>query len=343
MRFEFSVVKDFRSLRGARLEWAPGLNLILGPNGSGKTNLLESLNVLAGWGTFHGRTSGAVSWDSERGRALLGARVTGEEDHELQVQVSTRMTPRLDGKHVTFTDLRLVVPSMTFLPTDINLIEGSPAVRRLFLDRLCALCFPPYARRLSEFHQVSRHRAALLRQDRPIRGTTLPFARLGGWIMEARRRVASLLLKLEDPADVCAALPFSFSMTPELEDRSGEECLLRALEETSERERYAQRPLVGPNRDDLEITSFGRPAAEALSRGQKRRLVLSLILRAGRLIELQLRRKPVLLFDDLAAELDAAARQEAGTALLSTGWQIFVTGTEDPFEGLVDVKHLLPL
>ncbi|MCR4819461.1 MAG: DNA replication and repair protein RecF [Fretibacterium sp.] len=343
MIFELSVVKDFRSLRGARIEWAPGLNLILGPNGSGKTNLLESLNVLAGWGTFHGRTSGAVSWDSERGRALLGARVTGEEGHELQVQVSTRMTPRIDGKHATFTDLRLAVPSITFLPNDINLVEGSPAVRRLFLDRLCALCFPPYARRLSEFHQVSRHRTALLRQGRPVRGTTLPFARLGGWVMEMRRRVASLLLTLEDSTDICSKLPFSFSMTPALGDSSGEEKLLRLLEETSERERYVQRPLVGPNRDDLEITSLGRPASESLSRGQKRRLVLSLILRSGRLIELQLRRKPVLLFDDLAAELDAAARRETGMMLQAAAWQIFVTGTEDPFEGFAGTKHFLPL
>ena len=341
MRFDLSVIKDFRSLKGARLEWAPGLNLILGPNGSGKTNLLESLNVLAGWGTFRGRTSGAVSWDSERGRALLGARVTGEEDHELQVQISTRMTPRLDGKHATFTDLRLALPSITFLPTDISLVDGSPAVRRLFLDRLCALCSPPYARRLSEFHQVSRHRAALLRQGRLVRGTTLPFARLGGWIMETRRRVASLLLTLEQSDDICAELPFSFSITPELLDNNGEESLLRALEETSERERYAQRPLVGPNRDDLEIIAHGRPAADALSRGQKRRLVLSLILRAGRLIERHLRKKPVLLFDDLAAELDAGARKEAGRLLLATGWQIFATGTEDPFEGLETTKHFM--
>ncbi|MCR5346511.1 MAG: AAA family ATPase [Fretibacterium sp.] len=417
MRFEFSVLRDFRSLREARPEWAPGLNLILGPNGSGKTNLLESLNILAGWGTFQGRTSGAVSWDSEKGRALLGARVNGEEEHELQVQISGRMTPRLDGKHATFTDLRLAVPSITFLPADINLVEGSPAVRRLFLDRLCALCSVPYARRLAEFRQISRHRTALLRQGRPVHGTTLPFARLGGWIMETRRRAVSLLmtlpqsgvpsgphsgvpagpqsgpsgLKLRGPAErvsqrptewasqrpaervsqreppplkspaahevgfpaahTAGSLPahtvgslpaFSFTMTPELEG-SGAESLLRGLEETAEKERYALRPLVGPNRDDLVLISMGRPAAESLSRGQKRRLVLSLILRAGRLIELQLRRKPVLFFDDLAAELDADARHESGAALLATGWQIFVTGTEDPFGGLDSSTLCLPL
>ena len=339
MNFESSALKNFRNLRGARLKWAPGINLILGPNGSGKTNLLESLNVLAGWGTF-GRTGRAVSWGEER--ALLGARVVGEEEHELQVQISTRMTPHLDERTISCTDLRRIVPSITFLPVDINLVDGSPSVRRLFVDRLCALCSPPYARRLSEFHQISRHRAALLRQNKPVRGTTLPFARLGGWIMEVRRQVVSCLSALDNPAPLCAALPFSFSMTPAL-GGNGADYLLHALEERAERERFALRPLVGPGHDDLEMTVSGRPAAEALSRGQKRRLVLSLILRAGRLIEAHLRRKPVLFFDDLAAELDAEGRQSAGVALLSTGWQVFITGTEDPFPSLESSSVFLPL
>ena len=341
MRFDFSVLRDFRSLRRARFDWAPGLNLILGPNGSGNTNLRESLNVLSGWGTF-GRTAGAVSWGCG-GAALLGARVSGEEEHELQVRISTRMTPRVDEKRVTCTDLRLVAPSITFLPTDINLIDGSPSVRRLFVDRLCALCSPPYARRLSEFHQISRHRVALLKQGRDVLRTNLPFARLGGWIMEARRYFMAQLSTFPGGA---LPFPFSFSMTPELapgEDSPGTKYLLRALEETAERERYAQRPLVGPGRDDLEIVSGEHPASESLSRGQKRRLVLSLILRAGRMIERLLRRKPILLFDDLAAELDTGGRQAAGAALLDTGWQVFITGTENPFTELPAAEHFLPV
>ena len=94
------------------------------------------------------------------------------------------------------------------------------------------------------------------------------------------------------------------------------------------------RPLVGPGRDDLEVTALGRPASESLSRGQKRRLVLALILAAGRLVEARIGRKPVLLFDDLAAELDAEGRVAAGTALAGTGWQVFLTGVEDPFPDL---------
>ena len=76
---------------------------------------------------------------------------------------------------------------------------------------------------------------------------------------------------------------------------------------------------------------LGRPASAALSRGQKRRLVVSLILIAGRFVGTYLRAQPVLLLDDLGAELDEAGRREAGSTLLGTGWQVFVTGTENPF------------
>lgn len=339
MRFDFSVLKDFRSFRIARFDWGPRMNLVLGPNGVGKTNLLESLNILTGWGPFSGRTRGAIRWDFAEGGALLRLQAGGEERREVRARISSRMTLYLDGKGASSTDLRLTLPSLTFLPTDIGLIDGSPSVRRRFLDRLCALYHPLYARRLAEFGQVSRGRSALLRQGRPVRGTTLPFARLGGWIMEARRHVAARLLALKEERAL-SGLSFSFGLTPEL-DQGGADYLLAALEGNEERERYAQRPLVGPGHDDLEITSGGRPAAEALSRGQKRRVVLSLILMAGRLVELQLRRSPILLFDDLAAELDSEGRAAAARALFDTGWQVIVTGTEDPFAGLgVDLGEL---
>ena len=104
------------------------------------------------------------------------------------------------------------------------------------------------------------------------------------------------------------------------------------------------RPVVGPGRDDLAIAAQGRDAASSLSRGQKRRLVLSLILAAGRMVESRLGRRPVLLFDDLAAELDSEGRRAAGASLLETGWQVFVTGTEDPFGGAAEGRVLrLPM
>ena len=337
MRFELSALKDFRGIEDGRREWGPGINLILGPNGAGKTNLLESIAILTGWGPFSGYVRGTISWDCGATRAWVGGKISGDDDeranetHEITVQLSSRMTPRVDGYRASCTDLRLLSPSIVFLPADIDLIDGSPSLRRAFINRLCALYYPPYARRLSDFRRVVRHRTALLRQGKSPGITSLPFAQLGGWIMEARRRLVSNFA-----SQARSGFDFSLSMVPEIDmNVNGAEYLLSALKDTLERETHAMRPLVGPGRDDVEISvniaGNSRPASECLSRGQKRRLVLSLILTAGRLIESRLRKKPVLLFDDLAAELDAENRKLAGKLLSETGWQVFVTGTENPF------------
>ena len=335
MRFQSIALRGYRNLGSVRrTDWGPGLNLILGPNGAGKTNLLESLNVLSGWGTFSGRVSSAVAWDSPDGRALLAARTSGERDIEVSALLSSRMTLKADGERISGSDLRACLPSLSFLPTDIDLIDGPSSVRRRFLDRLCALCIPSYARRLSEYRQLVRHRVALLRQGRSPARTTPPFVRLGGWILESRRRVLDRMLEglRTEPDFSPLSLPFPFVLRAEPEiPGSGSDFLLAALEATAEREARACRPLAGPHRDDLVVSCLGRPASAALSRGQKRRLVVSLILMAGRFVGTYLRARPVLLLDDLGAELDAAGRREAGSALLGTGWQVFVTGTENPF------------
>jgi DNA replication and repair protein RecF len=120
----------------------------------------------------------------------------------------------------------------------------------------------------------------------------------------------------------------------ELALKDSPEDLARAFEEGLERERHAGVVLAGPHRDDLLFSCGGRAAVLSLSRGQKRRVVTAVLLAAGRLVEAKLRLKPALLLDDVAAELDKDGRERIGRALLAAGWQVFVTGAENPFDGL---------
>ena len=327
MRFDFIAIKDFRNFTGSepKINWTPGINLILGRNGSGKTNLLESLSILTGWGAFT-KTSGVISWSSQNHRSSLSGHVSGEETHEVSAEISSRISLRLDGKSVSFTDLRLSIPSVIFLTGNLNLIDGPPSFRRLFIDRLCALFVPPYARRLADFKYVMRTRSALLRQGKSPARTDTPYCGLGGWIMDTRRQVLRELETVITPGK------FSMAFTPAL-GVPGAEYLREALERNRSRELYAQHPLDGPNYDEVAITidANGRPASEALSRGQKRRLILSLIITAGRLIARRLKREPVLLLDDLTAELDAEGRERAFRELDGTKWQVFITAPEKPF------------
>jgi DNA replication and repair protein RecF len=320
--------------------------------------MLESLAVLSGWGAFAGnRTSSLVCWDPDEagGGALLAARAEGERAFEVKASITTRLSFRVDGERASYSGLRSLLPSLIFLPRDIDLLDGPPSLRRLFIDRLCALISPPYARRLAEYRQILRQRTVLLRSPRPNRtafeATTLPLIRFGGWIRAVRRGVVDLLegeLAEEHallPCVVVIALEHRGSgaeipvpgravsdKTPGGIDSSPfEESLAADLRANLERERHAGTPLVGPHRDDLSFSCSGRSAALSLSRGQKRRTVAAMILAAGRVIRSQTRISPILLLDDVAAELDAVGRNLMGRALAASGWQVFLTGAENPF------------
>lgn len=345
MKFSETACKDFKNIRTGRYAWGAELNVILGPNGSGKTNFLESLNVLSGWGTFiGGKISSMISWNALSPRALLHAEVCGEQSFEVSAILSSRITMKAAGDRISYSDLRARLPSLSFLPSDISLIDGSPSVRRFFLDKLCALWSPAYARRLSEYKQLLRHRCALLRQGRPIKITTAPMVNLGGWIQECRIRFIRLLNETLSSGGALFPAAADLSIYPAVPEGLSAQASLEAyLAATEEREKHACRPLAGPHRDDLAIICNGRPAASALSRGQKRRLVISMILSAAKVIEVKLRLKPVLIFDDLGAELDSDAKKAAGKALYETGCQIFISGVENPFPELERESKIMTL
>ena len=327
MRIDTAVLRNFRNFTGPelRIDWSPGINLILGPNGSGKTNLLEAMSILSGWGAF-GRTANVPSWFTEGRPAFAGAQVSGEGTHTLTANISSRISLRCDDKAITSTGLRLVIPSVLFLTGNLSLIDGSPSSRRMFIDRLCALFYPPFAKRLADFRYIMRTRTALLRQNKSPDRTDIPFCELGGWIMERRREVAAQLMSLIPPGK------FMMSFVPEVRGSGGEH-LRYALQRNRARELRALRPQDGPSYDDLAITlcADGRPVSEALSRGQKRRLVMFLLITAGRLIAQRMRRAPVMLLDDVTAELDAEGRELVHVELTKTGWQVFITAPENPF------------
>jgi len=326
LRIDSTIIRNFRNFTGPdlRANWDPGINLILGNNGTGKTNLLEALSILTGWGAFT-KTSGVIPWNSQSRRAYIAANISGEENFEVRSDISSRISLRLNDKSLSFTELRLYVPSIIFLTGNLSLIDGSPSARRLFIDRLCALFVPPFAKRLADFKNVLRVRSSLLRQGKNPASTNPVFCKLGGWIMDIRREVLSQLVKMIPPGRV--ALEFLPTI------KSGEEFLREMSAKNQQREIYAQRVLFGPNYDDVSIMipEKGKTASESLSRGQKRRLILYMIITAGKLISERLKKSPILLLDDLTAELDSEGKEFACRELAKTKWQVFITAPEKPF------------
>ena len=332
MRIAQTRIRNFRNLENTLIDWGPGLNVLTGANAAGKTNVLEALHILTGWGTFAGsRLSDTVQWDSAGG-ASLAAQVSGEREAVIDLTIRMRASLHLDGKICRWGDLRSCVQSLAFLPSDMALLEGSPAVRRRFLDVLCALYFPLYAFKLGEYRKITQTRRYLLSIGHSVQVTQNTMASLAAWIWECRLEVTeSLKSSLENwhdllPADLSIALHRggSAGLSDLLQDFS------RACEMTAERERAAKSPLVGPHRDDLILTCGPRPAAASLSRGQRRRSALALIMAAATSVQKRYRQTPVLLFDEVTSELDDEGRKVLMNCLDRSGWQVFAATAENP-------------
>ena len=338
MRIAQTRFRNFRNVQNALIEWGPGINLLTGANGSGKTNVLEALHILTGWGAFHGsRFADTVRWN-EKGATLV-AQAEGESSSLIEVAIAARASLRLDRKVCRWGDLRNCVRSLTFLPADMAIIEGSPSIRRRFLDKLCALSFPMYAWKLSEYRKIVQQRRFLLLHGRPVRPTQQTMARLAAWIWECRLKMVVLLITKLTKWPQLLSQPIGITLK-----RGGAGNRLNAMEDFyfssekhAEEERAARRPLVGPHLDELEIHCGTRSAASTLSRGQRRRAALALLLAAASAIQEMFHADPVLLLDEVTSELDRRGREILFETLADTGWQIFATTAEStvpPFDGV---------
>jgi DNA replication and repair protein RecF len=214
----------------------------------------------------------------------------------------------------------------------MSLLDGPPVIRRNFLDRICALLFPLYARRISDFRRAVRHRSILLREGKKTGHVSRAMAPLASWIWSSRGEAVELLsLGL---AHFPALSPASLELFHVRGGSTGTENPLddwwQSLEAWSDRERKCCLSLVGPHRDDLLVRTGGREAAVFFSRGQMRRASVAMMLAAGKAVEARLKRKPLILLDEIASELDREGRKITVDSLMDTGWQVIAAAAELP-------------
>ena len=331
----FSRVRfnNFRNLSTDEIKFSPGLNLITGANGSGKTNLLEGINIISGWGPLERGTRQASlpTWNS----GSEEVRLTGQLDTDgeiIQVKFSGRVVIKIDDKTISATDLRWKIPVLTFLPNDMAILEGSASYRRRLLDMLLALIVPPYAMRLSDYRRGVRQKTAALRKGYDTYLIDKALMPLSVWIWKMREEAVSLLSSCM--LNMGSLLPESLKICLK---RGGsgnfvdfEEDYIRSLSALAERERAVKCPLVGPHRDDLIITCKNRLAQDALSRGYRRRAAVSLMLAASDGVKRKLGKEPVLLLDEVTAELDSDGKKFLFDTLIERKTQVFAA-TAEPF------------
>lgn len=327
---------DVRTFAQLRLELGSGTTLFVGPNGVGKTNLLEAAaTVLAGASP---RTSNELRLirDEEPACSLRATvRLDGSSyEREVRFERGRGKSLRLDGSAARSVDeFAASTPSLVFLPERLLVIRGAPARRRALLDGLVTRLQPNRARVFRDYARVLQQRNALLRQGRSGRDVS---RQLDPW----DEQVAALALQIRTARhELLAALAAPFAQelleltglqggTFELDPR-GPDTLADALVEQRPIDIRRGSTTLGPHLDDVLPRQAGRDLRAFGSTGEQRASLLAFTLAAARLVRDATGVSPVLLLDEPWSELDADRRRRLSERIAAEH-QVICTTTEPP-------------
>jgi DNA replication and repair protein RecF len=305
--------------------------LVVGQNGAGKTNLLESLHV--GTQGFSPRTRAdaqLVRFGENVGRIVLkGRRDKTPLELELTLEVGEGKRAKLNGASLRAAEqLRAEVATLVFTPDRLAIVKGGPAVRRAYFDRALGRLSPARAQLSTDYAAAVAQRNASLRRvagGYSSRDALAPWteqvASLGRELVEARGEVIAALAPgfAERAAEL--GLP-AVRMTYE-----GDPPTVEVLEARLDRDIERGSTGVGPHRDDVVLSSGPRDLRSFGSQGEQRVTVLALLLAEAELISERRGFAPLLLLDDVLSELDPNRRRALAERVQHSG-QTLVTATE---------------
>ncbi|WP_159618797.1 DNA replication/repair protein RecF [Ruania rhizosphaerae] len=357
------ALTDFRSYGEALLSLDPGITAFVGPNGQGKTNLVESIGYLSTFSS-HRVASDAALVRYGASRAIIQAKVVSDERTsvlELELVSGKANRARLNRSPLPRArELLGMLRTVVFAPEDLSLVKGDPDGRRRFVDELLVLLSPKLAGVRSDYERVVRQRNALLKSAAGARrgggnadlrtldvwdekaaaaGAQLTAARvrmlrdLRPHVQNAYERVSSG----QSQAEIAYRASVQQAMSDQGSEPGGEDALtnadlveaqlLEAMSRLRPKEIERGVSLVGPHRDDLELRLGGLPAKGYASHGESWSLALALRLASYELLKADDWRsdgEPVLILDDVFAELDSRRRNRLAE-LVAKAEQVLIT------------------
>jgi DNA replication and repair protein RecF len=348
---------QFRNYRVAQIDFDAPKTILVGNNAQGKSNLLEAVELLATLKSHRStRDRELVLEDTDVGQIRANLeRGYGSVELALTLRNQGRRTVALNQESLRRQlDFLGVLNAVQFSSLDLELVRGAPERRRNWLDSILTQLEPIYAHILQQYNQVLRQRNALLKKIRTIRAEgridesssrdydsqlalwDAQLATAGSRVTRRRARVLERLAPLAAAwhASISAAtevleITYAPNVTLEKDDPEGvQQAFLDKIQQRRLPEQVHGTTLVGPHRDEVEFTINQTPARSYGSQGQQRTLVLALKLAELKLIEEVVGEPPLLLLDDVLAELDLNRQNQLLEAI------------QDRFQTLITTTHL---
>jgi DNA replication and repair protein RecF len=344
MGFASLALHNFRSYSRYAVALGDGVNIIVGPNGSGKTNLLEAIYVLSTGGTFRGSERDLVAHSSD------WFRLEGVWDDQQRIMTYQTLSAQKAEKQFNIDGAKKVrlthsqrVPVVLFEPDHLRLLTDSPSARRNYLDGLLISLQSDYSWLKHQFERVLLQRNNLLKSrlapgalDDSLFVWDIKFAELASNVVGRRRdlveAISSRLSDLySDIARKKSVVEMHYVSSIPAENYQAQ--VLHSLQRRRSDDMIRGFTTVGPQRDDFKLILNGSPAEASASRGETRTLLLALKIVEFELISKQSGHQPLLLLDDVFSELDASRRQ--ALAGLTKSCQTIITTTDaDAISGL---------
>jgi len=343
-------LQHFRSYRDESFEFDPGVNIIVGPNASGKTNLLEAILVACCGSSYRGKDIELLSFNASWARLDAHA---GNQNRVVKIKrgLEDKVIKQfeIDGNTLSRLNINRSLPVVLFDPNHLQLLHGRPELRRGFLDDLLEQTVTGFGGLRRQYRRALAQRNALLKH---MRGADQLFAwnirlsELGGQLVAERLKLIEKFNKrigqrYSQLANKRQRVKLEYITTCEPAHYSSQ--LLKRLEQSVEQDMARGFTSQGPHRDDLGVLLNGKPAAISASRGETRSLLLTLKLQEVDLVTDARQQAPLLLLDDVFSELDGSRRRALTDAL--QGHQSFITTTDADVvvQHFTETTHLIAL